>query len=47
MGAHNLLFWISLAAGAAALGLIGLFKMTGRPASQEPPSVEAQDGGEG
>jgi len=43
MGAHNLLFWMSLAAGVAVLCLIGLFKMIRRPAAQTVPSPEVQD----
>jgi hypothetical protein len=31
MGAHNLLFWMSLAAGVAALCLIALMKIGRRP----------------
>ena len=42
MGAHNLLFWLSLAAGAVALGLIGLFKMIRGPAPEIVTDPEAE-----
>lgn len=43
MGAHNLLFWMSLAAGVAVLCLIAIFKVARPPGADPAPSHEVQD----
>jgi hypothetical protein len=43
MGAHNLLFWMSLAAGVAVLCLIALFKMARPPRNEVTSSPDVQD----
>jgi len=43
MGPHNLLFWMSLAAGVAALCLIALMKIGRASAPENSQAGERQD----